>query len=403
MIGLGVAKADITPSRPVPLAGFAHRKSPSRGVARRLFARTLLFRTGPRHRALLVSADLIWWGPEIVERLRRRLFERFGLPAGSVILHATHTHSGPQTTARLSPLLGAPDPTYLDELEDTIVQTVASATEAVEPVTVERGSGRCNIGVNRRRERGGRIVMAPNRKGPVDPEVTVARLNGVSGRTRAVLVHHACHPTTTDDNLLSSEFPGSMADSLERRLGEGAVVLYLQGCCGDVRPALVRNGEFFRGDAGDVDRLGETLAGEVTSVLEGPMTALPPIRLAARSARVPLPLQKTSGEEPSATEAAIDLEMTSVQLARGLSLLALNAEPVVEYGLWVKRRFRGSVMPVGYSNGIVGYLPTACQVDEGGYEAEESAPYFGLPSAFDRSLEARIKRSIAAFTEEDES
>lgn len=245
--------------------------------------------------------------------------------------------------------------------------------------------------------------MAPNRKGPVDPEVTVARLNGVSGRTRAVLVHHACHPTTTDDNLLSSEFPGSMADSLERRLGEGAVVLYLQGCCGDVRPALVRNGEFFRGDAGDVDRLGETLAGEVTSVLEGTMAALPPIRLAARSARVPLPLQKTSGEGPSVTEAAIDLEMTSVQLAGGLSLLALNAEPVVEYGLWVKRRFRGSVMPVGYSNGMIGYLPTACQVDEGGYEAEESAPYFGLPSAFDRSLEARIKRSIEAFTEEDES
>ena len=350
-----------------------------------------------------MSADLIWWGPEIVERLRRRLFERFGLPASSVILHATHTHSGPQTTGRFSPLLGTPDPAYLDELEDTVVQTVASATEAVEPVTVERGSGRCNTGVNRRRKEGGRIIMAPNWKGPVDPEVAVVRLNSASERTRAVLVHHACHPTTTDDNLLSSEFPGSMADSLERRLGEGAVVLYLQGCCGDVRPALARNGAFFRGDAGDVDRLGGALAGTVTSVLQGPMTALPLARLAARSAKVPLPFRKVFGKEPSVTEPAIDLEMTTMQLADGLSLLALNAEPVVEYGLWVKRRSRGSVLPVGYSNGMIGYLPTASQVDEGGYEAEESQPYFGLPSAFDRSVEAEVKRTIETLTEEDAS
>jgi len=90
-----------------------------------------------------------------------------------------------------------------------------------------------------------------------------------------------------------------------------------------------------------------------------------------------------------------------MRLADGLSILALNAEPVVEYGLWTKRRFDGRVLPIGYSNGMIGYLPTASQVDEGGYEARDSAAYFGLPAPFGRSLEVEVKREIENVSKED--
>ena len=51
---------------------------------------------------------------------------------------------------------------------------------------------------------------------------------------------------------------------------------YLQGCCGDIRPALVRDDQFYRGDAGDVRRLGAELADAISTVLNGPMEVCQP-------------------------------------------------------------------------------------------------------------------------------
>ena len=419
---LGVAKAEITPSGPLPLAGFSHRSGPSQGVERPLFVRAFLWEQEGVERVLIVCADLIWWGPELVGRLRRELWKRFGLPESSVILHATHNHSGPQTSGRFSPLLGTPNPDYLAEVEKTVLESVENAATKAEPVTVERDSAMCRIGINRRRAVGGGIVMAPNEDGPVDPEVTVILFRTSSGRIRAALVHHACHPTTTDDNFVSSEFPGVTAEMLEQRLDNQAVVMYLQGCCGDVRPALVANDEFYRGGVADVDRLGNTLAQKISPLLARPMRILAPCRLASRTTNVSLRLQRTPMENelsrtsqqgttvggmsrPSyegSVRERVSLEMTLLELADGLSLLALNGEPVAEYGLWVKKRFDGRVLPLGYSNGMIGYLPVAHQVDEGGYEARDSAPFFGLPAPFDRTLENTIKERITSFVEEED-
>jgi len=97
----------------------------------------------------------------------------------------------------------------------------------------------------------------------------------------------------------------------------------------------------------------------------------------------------------------VPLEVTLLDLAGGLSLLAMNAEAVAEYGLFVKRRFAGRVLPLPYSNGMIGYLPTARQVAEGGYEARESIFYFGLPAPFAASLEKKIHDGLIELVEED--
>ena len=75
----------------------------------------------------------------------------------------------------------------------------------------------------------------------------------------------------------------------------------------------------------------------------------------------------------------------------------MDGEVVVEYGLWIKERYRGQVLPLGYSNGMVGYVPVAHQIHEGGYEARDSAPYFGLPAPFTPELEEVIKAAIMSW------
>jgi hypothetical protein len=86
--------------------------------------------------------------------------------------------------------------------------------------------------------------------------------------------------------------------------------------------------------------------------------------------------------------------MSWLKLCEGLSLLTMNAEMVVEYGLFIKQRFAGSVLPVPYSNGMIGYVPTQRQVAEGGYEARESIAYFSLPAPFEATVETAIHEAI---------
>src|SRR5687768_5854445 len=98
---LGTAKVDITPVKPLPLAGFMHRIGDFASISLRLYARIFFFQTedtlGETQKALFISADLIWWGSERIASLNDQIRKRWGIEKNSIILHATHTHSGPQT------------------------------------------------------------------------------------------------------------------------------------------------------------------------------------------------------------------------------------------------------------------------------------------------------------------
>jgi hypothetical protein len=46
--------------------------------------------------------------------------------------------------------MGAADHRYLDFLRDAVVRAAESAGGTPEPVTLERGAGRCDFGIHRR-------------------------------------------------------------------------------------------------------------------------------------------------------------------------------------------------------------------------------------------------------------
>ncbi|MFD0680648.1 MULTISPECIES: neutral/alkaline non-lysosomal ceramidase N-terminal domain-containing protein [unclassified Paenibacillus] len=485
---LGSAKADITPERPIPLAGFAHRQGTFESVKHPLHVRVFFFKQeeagstpirlnseqDESHKmtwsaqVLLLSADLIWWGSERLEGLRQQLGRRWGFKSEEIVFHATHNHSGPQTSGAFTSSIGKPDPAYISFLEAAILTAVEEAASTFEPVTVESGRGECHMGINRRKWMNGQIIMAPNASGTTDPAVTVTRFNKlIGGETKALLVHYSCHPTTTGDNDVSSEFPGIAMELLEHAIGGNAIATFVQGFCADVRPALVEGESFFRGDDKHVEQLGRMLADEVLAVLGRPMKQLPPAVLNGRRLTVPLPFQAVTTpkelkeiaevalhsiersvaesnselvidadsilpsadkspsqhsdaavanpqllklqpeiiiewsrlllSEPERLREAADLEMTLLTIAEGCSILAVNAEMSVHYGLWVKQLLGNGVMPTGYSNGMIGYVPTSSQIDEGGYEAHDSIYYFGLPGPFAHELESSIYEAIKQF------
>lgn len=88
-----------------------------------------------------------------------------------------------------------------------------------------------------------------------------------------------------------------------------------------------------------------------------------------------------------------DLKVQYIKLNEQLSLLCCNAELVQAYGLFIKQ-LAGNILPLGYSNGMIGYVPTQKQLAEGGYESVESIFYFGLPARLSSDNERNIQQAF---------
>lgn len=408
---VGVASATITPPPGIQMAGYAFRDRPAEGTWDELTMQVMVIEQDGT-RVGLVTADVIWfdamWSDEV-----RRTWMAADTQMADVWFAASHTHGGPQTAKGMHPLLGKPSDQFLDRLRQTVLRLADQAAADLEDVRLFSAKGWCSFGINRRRREDGRVVMKPEESGPRDDCVTVVGFRRLDGTWKSFWFHYTCHPTVAGGYHFTADYPGAARRWIETAI-PGVKAMFLQGCCGDIRPRLVdEHGAFYRGGPAEVERLGRLLGREVVRLLTEMETEVP--HLAIDSHKVELPLQtvaprpllpdiEASRLYPAWRELARkktgwrpELRLGRLQISERVVLYGFSAEMAVEYGLWLRRRFpRHRIIPVGYVNGCLGYLCPARYVDEGGYEVEESYLYFGLPAPFSREVEERIKRGIAA-------
>lgn len=424
MLDLGTALVDITPTASVPLCGFAARLDPWHRVQAPLSAQVFGFGDGTSVQAVLVCADLLWWSPDTFTTLRTRLAESYDLPAERFVLHASHTHSAPTPGLTHSGYIGAGDPDYVGRLIDSIVDAVGQAIDVREPVTLVRVDGECDIGINRRRPNPDGTNGGPYPNGLTDNEVSVLRFDRTNGTTKAVLVHYTCHPVIAGDPhdvRVTPDYPGAMREHLATLLDDDPVVGFLQGCSGDVNPCLVDDsGEFYRGSDHEIVELGGRLADAAAEALRGPARPLGTGRVEVSERTAELPLQEPSrhrlarqrhepgiwGEwagrlldEPERLVEKVPLRLSTLRLTDRLALLGFDAEVTVPYSHYVKQASDGVVLPIGYTNGMIGYVVTDEQVRAGGYEPDDSYPYIFRPGRFAPGVERAVKVEVDAALE----
>lgn len=394
----GAASVDITPTHPVPLAGFGLRGGVVYDrIAAPLRIRALVLESQGRRLAIL-SADLLNWPRELVDEHRAIVAESAGCDPADVVLTATHTHSAPQPNTTVTPAMGPVDLAYLDGLAASIREVATAASQDLVPVVALRGEGEHPLGAYRR-------PAADATEGPRDDLLTTVHLVDDVGRTRGGFVHYTCHPVISAENAVSGDFPGFACAALERE--HGGVFLYLQGCCGDIDPA------------------GMTALGVVEARVAGESLAEAATRAMAAAIRLdetPFEVDRVDvalsviedlesvdddkggalraewrevlAQHPERRRAAETLVVQLVRIAAGCGIVCLNGEPSVEYGHLVRRISGGDLLPVGYANGNIGYLPRASQVREGGYESVQAAFYYGTAGRYGTDIEAAIESAV---------
>jgi hypothetical protein len=410
----GAAELTITPPLGVALTGYGNRPGPAQDLFDPLSARALVLAGGGRAAALL-SLDLLGLDADLVERIRAGVASGCDIPPQNLLISCSHTHAGPATQTLRG--LGKRDEPYCESMVRLAVSAVCLAEARLAPARVLFGRAECAIGRNRRaRSADGRIVLGDNPAGPYDPAVSVLRVESNDGAPLALWFSHATHPVIlgSENTSLSAEFPGQAARDLAT-LWEGAVALFAQGCCGDVNPVR-------RGSYREVRSVGRELAGAALIAAER-ARPLPPL-IESRLATIALPLQLPESEaaahaeldaaravlsEAEARAARGDLPEYRLQVPRAMAewaedyraaarshspaaapftlqairlgdvaLLATSGETFVAIGQEIQAAspFPDTVT-LGYTNGCLGYIPTASAFPEGGYEIDTAYKYYG--------------------------
>jgi hypothetical protein len=415
----GVGRADITPKDPIWLAGYAGRDRPSEGVDLPIFVKALALQDPAGAVTIIVTADTIgtprWFNDELAGRVERDL----KVPRERFLFACSHSHTTPVVHGCLKDMYGLAGKTaevveaYSKFFLQKSFEAAQEAVKNLEPAKLSYAHSECSIMGNRRQFGPKGVGFGVNPTGVVDHEVPILRVDRGDGTLKAVLFGCACHNTTPGATyLVSGDWAGYAQADLERAY-EGATALFITGCGADANSNPRGSYTLARGH-------GLELAGAVARALDGPTRPVTG-EIKAAFARVALPLDKlpdasyyeakAKEKQPATQRYALrhlgmlshgDPLMTSYEAPEQVlrfgdtfTLVAMSGEVVVDYAFRTKRELPDErVWAAGYCNDVFAYVPSMRILTEGGYEADSSLIYYGLPTRFAPAVEDTLVSTV---------
>jgi hypothetical protein len=410
---VGAARRAITPPPHIDMAGYAARIGTADGILDDLYCRAIVFDDGDTS-VVLAICDLLYITAPLRQQVCGLVHKRLGIPSDHIMITATHTHCGP------AHLASASHSDLITELAEGIAAAICAAADRKQPAQLASGEVVVDgVTANRRRPDGpqdttARLLVALRPSGHHEPIAT--------------LVNFACHPTILehDTTSYSADFPAAMAATVETLCG--GMSAFLQGCAGDINPVFTSHTVVDSQRAGTI--LGAACASRVLTlarladtprsinlswaeetpisvpgrlVRPGPLDAelveatVQPrqrpdpdqvaVQLSAVRDQIAAQPQHRRRYAPRAAELWIeDLLATHaahfdsldtpgttlpVQLLRvgdDAAIVGLPGEPFTAISAHLREASGGTLLVAGYANHSAGYLPTADEFPQSGYE-----------------------------------
>jgi neutral ceramidase len=402
-----VVKVDITPNSSKQLLGYGARVST--GIHDRIHHRIIVLDDGVTQ-FLLVSSEICLISPAEYDHVAGLLQKQLGIDRLNFWWSVTHTHSAPE--------VGAPglaeafmgdrykhdiDTAYTNFVEQTLIDGVKEAREKLEPAKLGVGWGFSQANINRRAiDVDGKASLGLNPDGAVDRRIGLIRLDRMNGSPLALVANYPIHGTVLgDDNLqVSGDVAGVVSTYIEEKLG--ATVLFVNGAAGNLAPIY---SVYPSAEAGHLSQF-RVLLGDKIIEANKKIAVSDSVRLFTGSLTVESPV-KEKLKWPSSlarysrtAKNGIELVRLPVRFLRINNDVAIWSAPVelfceISNGLRERSPFPFTFF-FGYTNGWLGYLPTASSWPHGGYEVEVVCPYTpvieqDLTEAVDGYLQGEMK------------
>lgn len=389
-------KADITPSGPQWLLGYAARKST--GVNDRLYHRVVAMDDGATS-FVLVSSDLCLVSPAEYDRVAKLLAAETGVTRNQFWWTFTHTHSAPEVgpPGLAASFLGdrythEVDPSYTEMVARSLIAAVKEARGKLMPARLRIGWGHANANINRRaRDVEGETFLGFNPDGPVDRRIGLIALDSADGKPIGLIANYAMHGTVLGQPnlLISGDAQGIVSAYVEEKIG--APMIYVNGAAGNLAPIYTTQPN---PAAGRLKQFRALLGDKIIEAYRAMPAAAVDVQLATGAATVET--ARKEGMKDSAELAdyvkptLIRLPVRFLKIAKDTAIWAAPLELFCEIAIDVRERSPfANTMYFGYTNGWLGYLLTAAELPLGGYEPRVS-PYTAR-------AEDDLKRTVLGF------
>jgi hypothetical protein len=411
-----ILKQDMTPDKPVFMAGFGIRERKSDGVADSLYFKAVLLQENQT--LLMLAFDALGGDRSFVIGLKEALGEKFGFKEEEILINFSHSHSsvfltgvnGDPAFRRGGYSMGqerwigvgeeldfTEDVSFYLQLRDKVLLAVDYCFTHLQEGRLLAGVGKSEVAVSRRLMTDKGIRFKPNYEAETDQDVFVLKLVDENERIKGILFNYGCHPTCMSGYQISAEFVGQACMLLESKYC-GATAVFLQGCTADMNHrGIVKNGEFKSCTVEETQAIGNDFGAEIANILENEHFAA--INCHFRTRMVDLQLY-TQILTVADIEAVLENEtltefrklaarkllkaikdgrdkrslrhyIQSWHLDENTGIIAQEGEIPAEFGLKIKKLLKDKkIMTLGYSNGVSTYIPTRKILREGGYEAE---------------------------------
>ena len=385
----------------------------------------------------VVALDLMTISTEFTQRVRQLASQATAIPAENILLTASHSHNAPTAGALLG--VGDEDPDYVEWAAREAATAIILAWRNREPAALAPATTRCgDLTFNRTRNHGATLPdgRVSDSLGPIDDSLTTLRIDSVArDKPLGFIVNFQAHPTVMTNLMpatVTRDIPGVICDQLEKS-HPGAMAMYIQGACGDVN---------FHREFQTPSRIcepGERLATLAADACGRAPVIEPVVRAAVATIHLPVRpwtqdelehdraegarrlaeqdltgwrdtigrvmvnqpndmVDRHGGDEWKAVEAmcrfqvewtdrmsqqpTVDSLATEIQAIRlgDLVIVANATEFFTTLALDVRERTMAPhVMVAAYSNGRIGYLPDAHDVERKTYAAYQSPKYCSQP------------------------
>ncbi|MBX7256482.1 MAG: TIM barrel protein [Candidatus Hydrogenedentes bacterium] len=396
---VGWATADITPEKPVSLAGQLNKRISTK-VRDPLTSTALAIETrgpnGESEQAVLVSCDLVSVDKATAGAIREAVKSRAAdIDTRKIVISATHTHTAPVLDGSVFKGLydvvesdGAMKPEeYRAFFIDRVAGAIAEAWQNRAPASMNWALGSAAVGINRRAQYadGTAVMYGDTRRGDfmgfeggADPAVQLLYFWRPDQTLTGVLINVPCPAQETEGlSEVSADFWHDVRQELHRRHDPNLFVLPQISAAGDVSPHTM-----FRKAAEEamLARRGisrrEEIARRIVNAVDD---TLPTANKDAKSAIV-------------LKHDLIELDLPEIQPPREPFYVTDSVHPIVchvlrigdagmatnpfelfqDYGIRIQARSKPVLtflVQLTDSNG--GYLPTAKAIPGGGYSADK--------------------------------
>lgn len=397
MVKYAFSQSIINPSEITNLAGFSYRQKYKETLGPdKLYVKIVWLKANKD--LIFISVDSLYFSSEVAENIFKYAFLKFKVIKDNIVLNASHTHSAPNQDLEI---FGNIDREYLKDVEAKIKQGLEFCYDNFQEGFIEFQHLDCklNLFVNRRKMGRDirtlflrkRTIMLPNEKKKTDKRIHLIKLYDSGLKLKGIVYNFSCHPVFNVNKNISSDFIGTISNMLGQKICK--FTMFLQGFAGDVRPnftetkvsmrsiknflKLLFNEKVFSNyNQEQFSHFCEEISACIIQNAGPHYRDVGVLKINRPSLHIHNSMYGAYLESKS-TKVKKFINIKLILISDNL-FISIPAEVHSCYIDLLTSRFRNvNIYPLGYADGMIGYLPCENEIEEGGYEVLTSVKLYG--------------------------